>query len=393
MFNSLKEKLKNWASKVKEEVLGVEEAKEKRNPKTAKTIRSSKSNKTKGKFKKGKSTKKQRTSSKGTQEEIQEITPISREITKKPRKKNKEQEETTQILLENQELEKPNQRSFFSRLFKSELTQEKFEELFQELELTLLQNNVAYEVVEKIKQELSSRLIGKKDYSIEKELKEIINEILLESPNFIKTIKDSIKNKKPFVIALVGINGSGKTTTVAKLTNLLKKNKLSVCLAAADTYRAASIEQLEVHANKLEVPMIKKDYGSDPASIGFEAIQYAKKHSLDVVLIDTAGRLNNKESLLRELEKIIRVTQPDMKIFTGESTTGNDATEQAKTFDKLINLTGIILSKADIDEKGGTMISVGYITKKPILFLGTGQEYKDIEVFDKNRIISTLGLD
>lgn len=397
MFGSLKEKLKNWTSKIKEEVFGKEEL-EKTPKKTKKKTKTTETSKKKRTPKKSK-TKSDKTSPKKSKpqkqkEEVLDITPIPSEVAEGTDEQNDEQEiEKEELVQEVIEQDKPEKKKgFFSRLFKSELSQEKFEELFQELELQLLENNVAYEVVEKIKQELSLRVVGKNNPSIEKELKEIINEILIEPPNFFQELRESLKRKKPFVIALVGINGSGKTTTIAKLAYLLKKNNFSVCLAAADTYRAASIEQIEAHAKKLNISLIKKDYGTDPASVGFEAIAYAKKNNIDVVLIDTAGRLNNKESLMRELEKIIRVTNPDMKLFTGESTTGNDATEQARTFNELIDLTGIILSKADIDEKGGTMISVGYITKKPILFLGTGQEYSDLEIFKKDKILTGLGL-
>ena len=204
--------------------------------------------------------------------------------------------------------------------------------------------------------------------------------------------KKELKLPKKASIMFTGINGSGKTTTIAKVANYLQKNKISVCLAAADTFRAAAIQQLEVHANKLKVPIIKKDYGADPASVGFDATTYAKKNKIDIVLIDTAGRMQNKDSLMQEMEKIARVNKPDMKIFLGESITGNDATEQAKAFNESIDITGIILSKADVDEKGGTAISVSSVTGKPILFLGTGQEYKDLEIFDKKELIKKLGL-
>jgi fused signal recognition particle receptor len=194
------------------------------------------------------------------------------------------------------------------------------------------------------------------------------------------------------VILLAGINGSGKTTTIAKIANYLIEHGLSVCLAAADTFRAASIEQLQEHANKLKLQLIKKEYGSDPAAVGFDAINYAKKHKIDIVLIDTAGRMQNRDSLMKEMEKIVRVNKPDMKIFIGESITGNDAIEQAKAFNETIDLTGIILSKADVDEKGGTAISVSFVTKKPIYFLGVGQEYNDLEEFSKDKLIEKLGL-
>jgi len=290
-------------------------------------------------------------------------------------------------------VEKVQTSGFFS-FFKTKITEEKFEELFSELEMSLLQNNIALQAVEDIKKTLKQEMVGKSpsEIDIKAALKKALENILINPPNFVKLVKDKLKEKKPFVIAFVGINGSGKTTTIAKVTSLLKKEKISIVLAAADTFRAASIEQLEQHANKLQVDIIKKEYNSDPASVGFEAIAYAKKHNINVVLIDTAGRLNTKDSLMKEMEKIIRVCNPDLKIFIGESITGNDATEQAKAFNDSISLDGVILSKADVDEKGGTSISISKVTGKPIFFLGTGQAYDDLEVFDKEKIIEKLGL-
>jgi fused signal recognition particle receptor len=299
----------------------------------------------------------------------------------------KEQEK----LKESQEPEEPIQsepkKSTFS-FFRKSLSEEKFERLFEELEIILMQNNVAYEAIQSIKNSLKDKLVGSNDTNIEQALKESIKELLIDPPNFLEMIKE--KNEKPFIILFAGINGSGKTTTIAKMTNLIKKNGFSVCLASADTFRAAAIEQLQIHADKLNVPLIKKDYGSDPASVGFDAVKYAKKNNLDVVLIDTAGRMNNRDSLMREIEKISRVNSPDLKIFLGESITGNDATEQARDFNQSIQIDGIILSKADVDQKGGTAISVSEVTKKPIYFLGTGQNYDDLEIFDKEKLIEKL---
>jgi len=310
----------------------------------------------------------------------------------KPKKETEEKEKLEQSPKET--IESPTEEKGFFVKFQKRLTEEKFEELFEELGIILIQNNVAYAAVESIKNSLAEKLIGKtlKEINLSGELKNSIESILINPPNFLKEINGSLEEKQPFIILFSGINGSGKTTTIAKIANYLQKNKLSVCLAAADTFRAAAIQQLEEHANKLKAPIIKKDYGSDPASVGFEAITYAKKNKIDVVLIDTAGRMQNKDSLMKEIEKICKVTKPDMKIFLGESITGNDATEQAKVFNESIGLTGIILSKADIDEKGGTAISVSHITGKPILFLGTGQEYKDLEIFDKDKMVEKLGL-
>ncbi|MDD2444658.1 MAG: signal recognition particle-docking protein FtsY [Candidatus Nanoarchaeia archaeon] len=271
---------------------------------------------------------------------------------------------------------------------KNGLSDDKFEELFEELELILLENNVSYEVVLKIKDLLKQRIVGEnKKVNLEKILKEVLNEILIEFDNLIELIK---KSDKPYVILFVGINGCGKTTTLSKLAYLLLKNKLSVCFAAADTFRAASIEQLQFHADKLNVPLIKKDYGSDPASVGYDAINYARKNKIDVVLIDTAGRMNNRDSLMKEIEKIARVNKPNLKIFLGESITGNDATRQAKDFNDAVGIDGIILSKADVDSKGGAAISVSHVTQKPIFYLGIGQNYSDLKEFKKQDLIDNF---
>lgn len=372
MFGSLKEKLKNWTEKVKKEVMPKEPEKEslKKKTKKEKKVEKKKPEKKK-KAKKEKKVKKEKVeiSEEVVEEEIEEIKPEAPEESSLEGKKKKS-------------------RGFFHK----ELTEEKFEELFEELAMNLLQNNVAYSVVEKIKIELKEKLVGEKAKSLDLEssLLETIENLLINPPNFTKEIKNSLKEKTPYVILFSGINGSGKTTTIARIAHLLKKEKLSVCLAAADTFRSAAIEQLEQHAKKLDVPIVKKDYNTDPASVGFEAIVYAKKHKMDVVLIDTAGRMNSSDSLMKEIEKIARVTKPDLKIFVGESITGNDATNQADTFNQSIGLDGLILTKADIDEKAGTILSVSSITGKPIYFLGVGQGYDDLEVFEKDKIIKRI---
>jgi len=321
-------------------------------------------------------------------EEVEKVLEESKDLKEESLKKEVGTEEEPL-----DERDKPAKKSFFAK-FKKEITSENFDELFEDLEMILLQHNVSYSAVESIKDSLESRLVGKvlSDVNLAEELKTAISELLLEAPDFLKTIRDSLEEKKPFVVLFVGINGSGKTTTVAKVANYLLKNNLSVCLAAADTFRAASIEQIQTHADKLDIHLTKKNYGSDPAAVGFDAISYAKKNKVDVVLIDTAGRMQNKDSLMREIEKVARVNKPDMKIFLGESITGNDATEQATKFNESIDLTGIILSKADVDENGGAAISVSKATGKPILFLGTGQGYDDLEAFDKEKLVEKLGL-
>ncbi len=288
---------------------------------------------------------------------------------------------------------------FFSKLIHkittSTLTQDQFDELFLELELTLLENNVALEAVDAIKLNLSKSLVGQdiKKTDAEKKvfdaLASSILSLLIDPP----ALLDQIKEKKGiFTILFFGINGTGKTTSIAKLAYLLKKNGISCVLAAADTFRAASIEQLKIHGERIGVEVISQQYGSDPAAVAFDARKYAEKNNIKVVLIDTAGRMYTRDNLLKEMDKIVRIAQPDLKIFVGESITGNDAVDQAKAFQDTIGIDGLILSKADIDEKAGTILSVSYVTGKPIYFLGVGQEYADLEAFSKKNVLKHLGL-
>jgi fused signal recognition particle receptor len=287
--------------------------------------------------------------------------------------------------------------SFFSRIkssFSYKITEDSFNEIFDNLEMLLLENNVALEVVEDLKKKLSEKLIEKEikkdnlEKEIRTELKNSLNEILIEPDNPLDFIKE--KTEKPFVILLIGINGTGKTTSIAKLAYFLKKSGLKVVLAAGDTFRAASIEQLSEHASNLKILVIKQNYQADPAAVGFDAIKYAENHRIDVVLIDTAGRMHTKSNLIEEMKKIVRVTNPDLKLFVAESIAGNDAVEQARTFNEAIEIDGSILSKADIDEKGGTIISVSHATNKPIFYLGTGQNYEDLEIFNKQKFLDNL---
>ena len=299
------------------------------------------------------------------------------------------------------EKEEPDKKGFFAsikeKIITTRIDEGQFEKLFWELELGLMENNVAVEVIEKIKKDLKDELVEKLirrtkvEETILGSLKASIESLFLSSDiNLVDEIKN--KKEKPYVIAFFGINGSGKTTSIAKLAHMLKEMKLSCVLAASDTFRAASIEQLQLHADKIGIKLIKHDYGADPAAVAFDAIKHAQAKGIDVVLIDTAGRMHSNENLLAEMKKIIRVSKPDLKIFVGESITGNDCVEQAKTFNESVGIDGIILAKADIDEKGGAAVSVSYVTKKPILFLGTGQNYGDLKAFDSDVIVKSLGL-
>ncbi len=294
---------------------------------------------------------------------------------------------------------KPEEKGFFAKVKEAittkKISAQQFDEMFWDLELALLENNAAVEVIEKIKTDLKGELVerpiprAKVQETIVTSLRKSITDLFpVEPPDLLRIVKQ----KKPYVICFVGVNGSGKTTSIAKVAHLLKSHNLSVVLAAADTFRAAAIDQLQLHADKLGVKLIRHDYGSDPAAVAFDAIKHAQATNKDVVLIDTAGRLHSNTNLMDEMRKIIRVAKPDLKLFVGESITGNDCVEQAKQFDEAVHVDGIILAKADVDEKGGAAISVSYITKKPIFYLGVGQEYKDLQQFDKDKLIASIGL-
>ncbi len=357
MFKFLKEKLKSWAEKITREKAEPEESEANEGGK--------------------KREKKKR--------EIEEEKPKKKIIVPAP----EESEEET--------------KSFFERvrekISKIKISEKEFDVYGEELKMLLLENNVAFPVAEKIISELKSKIVNQEflkkevEGQIKDSLKDIIEDILIEPFDLVEMIKKkNEKEKNPYVILFCGINGSGKTTTIAKVAENLKSRGVSVILAAGDTFRAASIEQLKMHGEKIGVNVISHDYGSDPASVGFDTIKYAKKNFIECVLIDTAGRMHTAKNLLREMEKIVRVCEPDLKIFVGESITGNDAIEQASSFNSTIGIDAIVLTKADIDEKGGTSLSVGYVVKKPILYLGTGQNYGEIEVFDKKKFIERLGL-
>ena len=285
---------------------------------------------------------------------------------------------------------------FFTRMTKVTLSKEKFEDLFWELEVTLLENNVAVKVIERIKADLKEALTGEK--VARRGIEELITETLRNTIKDILSVEPldllrKAQEKKPLIITMIGINGSGKTTTLAKLIKYFQDHGKSVVVAAADTFRAAAIQQLEEHTTRLGVKLIKHDYNADPAAVAYDAVKHATAKGLDVVLIDSAGRLHSNDNLMNELKKLIRINKPDLNLFVGEAITGNDCVEQAKLFDEAVGIDGIILAKADVDEKGGAAISASYVTKKPVLFLGTGQNYEDLTPFRPEVVLSSLGLE
>lgn len=291
-------------------------------------------------------------------------------------------------------------KKFSTLLLKREVVidEKKLELILDELEVPLLESDVAFEVVEEISDKLRDRLVGRTKKINEKlsdivleELKNIIKEILDKNEfDFEDYINSQLKEKRPVNIIFVGVNGTGKTTTIAKFAKRLMDNNYSVVIAAGDTFRAGAIEQLEEHANRLDVKMIKHKAGSDPAAVIYDAVKHAESKGIDVVLSDTAGRMHTKKNLIEQLEKVKRVTNPDLTIFVDESIAGNDAVERARMFNESVGVDGSILSKLDADPKGGTAISISYVTGEPILLFGIGQDYDDLKKFDSQWLLDRI---
>ncbi|MFP4050732.1 MAG: signal recognition particle-docking protein FtsY [Thermoplasmata archaeon] len=269
----------------------------------------------------------------------------------------------------------------------SKIRESKLEDILHDLKISLLEADVAYSVAEEIHDDVKEDLLGKKvgrKYDIEDvieiSLKNAVKSALkVEEINFKEGIKEG---ENPISIMFVGVNGTGKTTTIAKLAKMLMEEGYSCVLAASDTFRAGALEQIQFHGNKLGVKVIKHSKGSDPAAVAYDAIEHAEARGKDVVLIDTAGRMQTNQNLMSEMEKIKRVVEPDMIIFVGDALAGNDAVEQAQKFDESVGIDGVILTKIDADAKGGGALSIGHAVGKPMMFVGTGEDYDDLEEFN-----------
>jgi len=270
------------------------------------------------------------------------------------------------------------------------------DEVFNDLEIVLLQSDVALPVVDKMRKDLRRDLAGRKlrlgvdaEEAIRSSLLRSVRSVLSRPPVDLAA-QVRAQTERPFVILFVGVNGTGKTTSLAKLAGWFRAQGLSSVIAAGDTFRAGAIEQLLVHGERLGVRVIRQKEGSDPAAVAFDAVDHAKAKKVDVVLVDTAGRQHTNDNLIEEAKKIRRVVHPSLTIFVGDALSGHDVVEQAKEFNSALGIDGIILTKLDADAKGGAALSLTYVTKKPILFVGTGQGYADLHPFDAEWMVQRL---
>ncbi len=286
----------------------------------------------------------------------------------------------------------------FSFVREKTIQEKHVEDILFELEMELLQGDVAMEVATEVVESVKENLVGKKikrshditEYTFYA-LRDAVSDIIsIEGKSMTEMLEEKKAQGEPLVVMFVGINGTGKTTTIGKLANYYLKKGYSPVIAASDTFRAGAIEQVTHHADNVGVKIIKHQKGSDPAAVAFDAVEHAKAQNKELVLIDTAGRMQTNTNLMDEMKKIKRVSKPDLVIFVGDAITGNDATEQARKFNEAIDIDGVILTKADADSKGGASLSIGYVIQKPIMFLGVGQGYDDIMEYDSEWMLNQL---
>jgi len=287
-----------------------------------------------------------------------------------------------------------------SAVREKQLSDKDLDDIVFNFQIALIESDVAQSVAEALTNEVQKSLTGTKvDRSVDPS--EVVGERLtavLEaafakagSVDLVANIRDKTKNTvEPYVILFLGINGTGKTTSVAKLGSYLQKDGLSVVCAAGDTHRPGAIEQLTEHAGRLQLKVISQRYGADPAAVGRDGVLYAKAHHADCLLIDTAGRMQTNQNLMEEMAKIVRVVKPDFRIFVADALTGNDAVSQAELFNQHVGFDGAILTKADADVRGGAALSIVYSTGKPVIFLGVGQGYGDLVPFDSKKFLNSL---
>jgi fused signal recognition particle receptor len=289
--------------------------------------------------------------------------------------------------------------SVIQKIQKSELDGKDLDQYLDEFKIDLIQNDVALPVAERICDLMKSKIhgtlvprFGDKQSIVDSALRDSLKEILstVQEVDLIRLVEQKRAQNSPATIVFLGINGTGKTTTIAKVAKLLLKKGLTVIIACADTYRAGSIEQMEEHAQRIGVRAIKHTYGADAAAVAFDAINYARSHGTNAVLVDTAGRMQTNRNLLDEMKKIIRVSNPDLKILVLDALTANDAAEQSKVFNDAVGVDAIILAKLDADARGGSAISVTITTNKPVIYAGVGQGYDDLVPFNSEFVIKNI---
>ena len=286
----------------------------------------------------------------------------------------------------------------FSFVREKTIQEKHVEDILFELEMELLQGDVAMEVATEVVDGVKDNLVGKKikrsnditEYTYYALRDTVAGIIDIPGKSMTEMLEEKKAQGEPLVVMFVGINGTGKTTTIGKLANYYLKKGYTPVIAASDTFRAGAIEQVTHHADNVGVKIIKHQKGSDPAAVAYDAVEHAKAQGKELVLIDTAGRMQTNTNLMDEMKKIKRVSKPDLVIFVGDGITGNDATEQARKFNEAIDIDGVILTKADADSKGGASLSIGYVIKKPIMFLGVGQGYDDIMEYDAEWMLNQL---
>ncbi|WP_440060175.1 signal recognition particle-docking protein FtsY [Thermogladius sp. 4427co] len=273
--------------------------------------------------------------------------------------------------------------SFVDKITSVAFSKEKLLEEIEELKIQLVSNDVVYEVAEDLAGKLADAVENKLVRN-RKELVEYMRNILLgyfrEAGSI--DLESLARNNKPFKIVFLGVNGVGKTTTIAKIAFYLRGKGFKPLMVAADTFRAGAQEQLKIHGDRIGIPVFTGRYGADPASLAFDSISYARNRGFDIVLIDTAGRMHTDVDLVEELRKIVRVVKPHLRVLVVDALTGNDSIQQAIFFNEKIGVDAVVVAKVDAYEQGGVPLSIAYAIRKPIIFIGIGQDYKDLKPFD-----------
>ena len=342
--------------------------------------------------------KEEREEAKEVVEEVEEIKPEVKEVKPEIKIKEKPKKKKAPAIKKPKSIEKEEKKTGILKKIRRKVTEKKIseddvKEMLEEFRKGLIESDVAVDVSEKIVNDLRENLVGKflKRNQVEEIIKKSFRKSILEVLDVEPIdLEKRIKTKKPFIIIFLGFNGSGKTTTIARIGHMLKKKGFSCVLAAADSWRAAAIEQLEEHGRNLGLTVIKHKYGADPAAVIFDAVKHANAKGIDVVLADTAGRSHADSNLVDELKKIVRVNKPDMKVLVLDALTGNDIYDQCKIFNDAVGVDALVITKADVYEKGGAALSASHTINKPILYLGVGQNYDDLEKFEPEKIVEKL---